>query len=47
MSDIVFGGIGHCVLLGKIDETGASKILFDNFNIYNLCTICLSFAAIS
>ena len=34
MSDIVFGGVGHCVLQGKIDETGASKILFDNFNSY-------------
>ena len=31
---MVFGGVGHSVLHGKIDEIGASKVLFDNFNTY-------------
>ena len=34
MSNIVFWGVRHYVRQGKIDETGASKILFDNFNNY-------------
>ena len=34
MSDIVFEGVRRYVRQGKIDETGASKILFDIFNNY-------------
>ena len=30
----MFGGVGHSVLQGKTDETGMSKVLFDNFNSY-------------
>ena len=36
MSDIVFRGVGHNVLRGKIDEIDASKVVFDNFNSYVL-----------
>ena len=36
MSDIVFQGVGHNVLQGKIDEIDASKVIFDNFNSYVL-----------
>ena len=36
MSDIVFRGVGHNVLHGKIDEIDASKLVFDNFNSYVL-----------
>ena len=32
MPDIVFGGVGHCVLQGEKHEIDASKVLFDNFN---------------
>ena len=28
----MFGRVGHYVLQGKIVETGASKMVFDNFN---------------
>ena len=30
----MFEGVGHSVWQGKTDETGASSILFDNFNSY-------------
>jgi len=40
----MFEGVGHSVWQGKTDETGASNMLFDNFNSYRRLSFLHIFA---